>query len=182
MRLWALFPALHLYRSDSARQHARRVGMRGLRHKPRHKYYDAHHGGIEAAENHHPVEIFLPLRGQFFRIFGTELVRTPHRCTLQAMYATSASVQNWTTATRPQVAGIRSDGRQPDQVPGIRRREAWPDYTQNLLMSVIAILRQLRQVSQFPSCRRYIPYNQNVNLTLRCVLACVATFVPGNVF
>ncbi len=37
MRLWPLFPALHLYPSDIEKTHARRAGMRGLRHKSRHK-------------------------------------------------------------------------------------------------------------------------------------------------
>jgi hypothetical protein len=32
-----IFAAPHLYPSDSTRQHPIRAGMRGLRHKPRHK-------------------------------------------------------------------------------------------------------------------------------------------------
>src|SRR5712692_8935093 len=36
MRVCPLFPALHLYQSDSLRQPPRGAGMRGLRHKPRH--------------------------------------------------------------------------------------------------------------------------------------------------
>jgi hypothetical protein len=37
MRVCPLFPAPHLYPSDSTRQHPRRAGIRGLRHKLRHK-------------------------------------------------------------------------------------------------------------------------------------------------
>jgi hypothetical protein len=37
MRVWPLFSAPHVYQSDSARQHPIRAGMRGLRHKSRHK-------------------------------------------------------------------------------------------------------------------------------------------------
>jgi hypothetical protein len=34
MRVWRIFAAPQLYPSDSARQHPRRSGMQGLRHKP----------------------------------------------------------------------------------------------------------------------------------------------------
>ena len=37
MRLWRMFPALHVYPSDTLRQGQIPVGMGGLRHKSRHK-------------------------------------------------------------------------------------------------------------------------------------------------
>ena len=37
MRVYALFPALDVYTSDSTRQLQIWLGMRGLRHKSRHK-------------------------------------------------------------------------------------------------------------------------------------------------
>ena len=37
MRLCPLFPALHLYLSDTTRHRAKRTGIEGLRHKSRHK-------------------------------------------------------------------------------------------------------------------------------------------------
>jgi hypothetical protein len=36
MRFRRIFPALHLYPSDTQQNHARPAGMRGLRHKARH--------------------------------------------------------------------------------------------------------------------------------------------------
>src|ERR1039457_620571 len=40
MRLWPLFSAPRLILSDTTREHARRAGIEGLRHKLRHKIPD----------------------------------------------------------------------------------------------------------------------------------------------
>jgi len=60
MRVCPVFPALHLYPSDSTRQHPRRAGMRGLRHKSRHKsalskYGNGHFAGTPAEMCKHPL-------------------------------------------------------------------------------------------------------------------------------
>jgi len=57
MRLWPLFPALHLYPSDTKQTHARRAGMQGLRHKPRHKV-GANSGTSEECEAYGNVHLF----------------------------------------------------------------------------------------------------------------------------
>jgi hypothetical protein len=54
MRVCPLFPALHLYLSDTEQTHPRRVRMRGLRHKPRHKFR-APFAGTPSREAEHPA-------------------------------------------------------------------------------------------------------------------------------
>ena len=59
MRVCSLFPALHLYPSDTTREHPRRAGIEGLRHKLRHK--------IGATFREHPIsKPRVPLRSLSF--------------------------------------------------------------------------------------------------------------------
>ena len=52
MRVYPLFPAPHLYPSDTEQTHARRAGMRGLRHKARHNSGSCNNAGAQGIPEH----------------------------------------------------------------------------------------------------------------------------------
>jgi hypothetical protein len=70
MRHWSLFPALHLYPSDTEQTYVRRVGMRGLRHKSRHKFSRCVRQPIQAAAQPGGAYFYFHLRREFSRIFS----------------------------------------------------------------------------------------------------------------